>query len=129
MYNIIDSLCKENGISIAQFCRESGVPQSTITELKHGRTMSLSHKNIVKAAEYFNVSTDYLLGNDTKKEPAQTDEPDVLDGIDLAFYGGYRELNEEDKEVLRDMVRVMRERRKKKDAAAAEGKEKDVSDI
>lgn len=40
-----------------------------------------------------------------------TSPRDILDDIDIAFYGDYKELDERDKETLRDMVRVMRERR------------------
>ncbi len=36
---------------------------------------------------------------------------DILDRVDVAFYGEYKELDEEDKETVRDMVRLMRERR------------------
>ena len=39
---------------------------------------------------------------------------DVLDDVDIAFYGDYKKLSEDDKAVLRDMVKVMRERRAKK---------------
>ena len=34
-----------------------------------------------------------------------------LDQIDVAFYGDFKELSEEEKETVRDMVRIMRQRR------------------
>jgi transcriptional regulator with XRE-family HTH domain len=49
-----------------------------------------------------------------KKAPTISGERDILDEIDIAFYGEYKELTEDDKETVRDMVRVMRERRAKK---------------
>ena len=36
---------------------------------------------------------------------------DVLDDVDIAFYGEYKELTEEDRATIRDMVSVMRKRR------------------
>ena len=39
---------------------------------------------------------------------------DILDEVDIGFYGDYKTLTEEDKETLRDMARIMRERRTKK---------------
>lgn len=39
--------------------------------------------------------------------------PAPLDDVDIAFYGSYKELSEDDKETIRRMVEVMRERRKK----------------
>lgn len=51
-----------------------------------------------------------LLGLTKKSVPSETD---ILDDVDFAFYGEYKELTENEKETLRDMARVMRERRKK----------------
>ena len=58
MYEVVEYLCRKNRISIAQMCREIGMRQSIITDLKHGRTKSLSHTNMVKIANYFQISTD-----------------------------------------------------------------------
>lgn len=49
-----------------------------------------------------------------EKVPTGSGERDILDEIDIAFYGEYKELTEDDKETVRDMVRVMRERRAKR---------------
>jgi len=38
----------------------------------------------------------------------------VLDQVDVAFYGEYKELSDEEKETVRDMVRLMRQRRAQK---------------
>ena len=43
-----------------------------------------------------------------------TSKHDPLDDVDIAFYGDYKELSEDDNAVLRDMVAVMRARRAKK---------------
>lgn len=44
-----------------------------------------------------------------------TSPRDILDDVDIAFYGDYKELDERDKETLRDMVRIMRERRARRE--------------
>lgn len=49
-----------------------------------------------------------------RPEYAASSKRDVLDDVDIAFYGDYKELDEDDKETVRDMVRIMRERRAKK---------------
>ena len=36
---------------------------------------------------------------------------DILEQVDVAFYGDFKELDEAQKEAVRDMVRLMRERR------------------
>lgn len=48
VYDVILNLCKEKGITIAQLTREAGVSKSTLSELKMGRSSSLSQKNVVK---------------------------------------------------------------------------------
>lgn len=66
MYSIIQALCEKKGITITEMCREAGVPRRSMGNLATGSTQQLSAKNIQKVAEYFNVSTDYLLGKEKK---------------------------------------------------------------
>lgn len=63
MYEKIQELCDDKGIKVATLCRETGVPKSTISELKQGRTKTLSTQNLSKIAQYFNVSLDYFNDN------------------------------------------------------------------
>ena len=50
--------------------------------------------------------------SDKEKAPTDSGErKDVLDEVDIAFYGEYKELTEEDRATIRDMVSVMRKRR------------------
>lgn len=58
MFEVVDYLCKREHISIAQMCREIGMRPSIITDLKHGRTKNLSHENMLKIANHFQVSMD-----------------------------------------------------------------------
>lgn len=60
MYEKIQYLCQENGIKPAQLCKEANIPKSTLSELKQGRTKSLSTQTLSKIANYFQVSLDYF---------------------------------------------------------------------
>lgn len=62
MYAIIENLCNERNISIAQMCRDTGLRQSIFSDMKHGRTKNLSAKNISILANYFGVSMDVFTG-------------------------------------------------------------------
>lgn len=62
MYERIEQLCRKNEISISALCRQLSLPRTTLSELKAGRTKSLSAKYCVAIAEYFGVSADYILG-------------------------------------------------------------------
>ena len=70
MYNRIESLCKEHGINITRMCKEASVTRALLTELKMGRTETLNAKTLSKIAAYFNVSVDYLIGNEQKEKAA-----------------------------------------------------------
>lgn len=58
MYSVVESLCERQSISIAQMCRDIGIRQGLISDLKHGRSKSLSAENMLRIANYFQVSTD-----------------------------------------------------------------------
>ena len=61
----IGFLCSKNNISINQMLKNCALNKSLIDNLKKGSLPSVD--KISKIAEYFNVSTDYLLGNEQKE--------------------------------------------------------------
>lgn len=130
MYKIIEGLCRRNGISIAVLCRGSGVPPSTITELKHGRTKNLSHNNMLKISEYFDISTDVFsegtynetvmgavdfdcyFGNE-KKAPTERQEPSKED-MKIALFGGDGDVTDEMWEEALFAAQLIKDRHKRK---------------
>lgn len=61
-------LCKEQGKSANGVAKEIGLPSSTITNWKHGKTPRA--ETLGKIAAYFDVSVDYLQGyTDVKEKP------------------------------------------------------------
>ncbi len=114
MYKRIDKLLSEHGISGAKMSADLGMSRSFMTELRKGRAKSIKIETAQKIADYFGVSVGYLLGTEDEKTPTGNGGRDILDEVDIAFYNGFKDLDEAEKEVLRDMVRVMRERRSKK---------------
>lgn len=74
MYEKIKSLCESKGITITAMCREVGISSNTMTELKSGRTRTLSVKSAMKIANYFNVSVSFLM--DDNDETPINDKPD-----------------------------------------------------
>ena len=77
-YEIFASLIEKRGITPYRVYKDTGVPQSSLSEWKRGNSMPKIDK-IKKLAEYFNVSVDYLLGNEQQETPALTkkDERDI----------------------------------------------------
>ena len=102
LYETIQSLCQRDGIRPGRLCDQLGLSRGLMTDLKMGRKKSLSAETAQKIAGYFGVSVAYLLGQE---------EHDLLDEVDVAFYGEFKELTEEQKEAVRSMVRLMRQSR------------------
>lgn len=114
LYESILFLCKNNGIRPGRLCDELGLSRGLMTDLKMGRKKGVNAETAQKIASYFGVSVGYLLGQEgsgSVQSSSPTGKQDVLDEVDVAFYGDFKELDDEQKEAVRDMVRLMRERR------------------
>ena len=103
LYETIDKLCQERGIRPGRLCADLGISRGLMTDLKMGRKKGVNAETARKIADYLGVSVGHLLG--------QNEPRDVLDEVDVAFYGDFKELNEQEKDAVRDMVRIMRMRR------------------
>lgn len=102
LYETIQILCKEKGIRPGRMCDELGISRGLMTDLKMGRKKSVSAQTAQRIASYLGVTVARLLGQESG---------DVLDEVDVAFYGEFKELTEEQRQTVRDMVRLMRARR------------------
>lgn len=84
-------LAKESNISVAHALRESEAGKDFVANIKKGQKPS--YDKVLKIANYFNVSVDYLLGNTDKKEKAESQErPDVKRLVEL-----YAQLDDKEK--------------------------------
>lgn len=110
-YDIFLDLCKRKGVSCHKAALDIGLSNATPTTWKK-RGLTPKGDTLAKIADYFDVSVEYLLGTGPEQRPIS--KADILNEIDVAFYGDYQQLDEEDRETLRAMARIMRERREKK---------------
>ena len=107
LYESIVALCERSGIRPGRLCDELGISRGLMTDLKMGRKKSVNAETAQKIASFFGVSVGYLLGQEDDTANTAVN----LEQIDVAFYGEFKELSEEDEETVRDMVRIMRQRR------------------
>ena len=113
-YDKFVKICKMRGVSPSRAAIEAGLSKSTVTKWKTTPDAEPTGAAIKKLTEYFGISVAELMG-ETENAPTKTGEHTVdLSEVDYAFYGGYQDLTDDDKETIREMVRVMRERRKNK---------------
>ena len=100
LYDRIKTLCEERNIKIFTMCQATGIRSGIISDLKAGRSKSLSAPTLAKIANYFDVSVDYLLGNtDIKKEPAAVSGDKLIPGYD--------DLSEDNKAKAREYIALL----------------------
>lgn len=128
MFDIVDFLCKRDHISVARMCREINMQPSIITDLKHKRTKSLSHANMLKIANFFHVSTDifneeniaetFHEKSDIKKEMLTTEDGSeqlVVDNQTLEFVKEFRSLSPDAQKQLLQLSKLLRGNYSKED--------------
>ncbi|OTO24946.1 hypothetical protein A5877_000453 [Enterococcus sp. 3C7_DIV0644] len=100
----IKKLCKKRGITVSELENRVGFGKNSIYKWK---TQSPKADTLQKVADYFNVSTDYLLGRTDNPDPDNTklntdDLEDVLDN--MKSFGGV-EMTDRDKETIRAFLK------------------------
>ena len=107
MFNSVEyvrRLCRERGIPVSQLERECGFSNGYLNPRKMEK---LPYDRACTIAAYLGIMPEQVLTG------AAPERGDVLEEVDIAFYGDFCALDEEQKHAVRDMVRVMRERRAK----------------
>ena len=112
-FDRIKELAKKQGLSINSLEEKLGYSRNTIYNLKNSKP---STERISEIADYFNVSTDYLLG--------RTDNPVIAgdtvtkteidlkkDAAESFFYDGH-ELNDEDLDLISSLLEARMRKRK-----------------
>ena len=118
MYDVFMQLCQRKGVTVYQVCRATGIPSSTMSDWKSGRSVPKLEK-MMMIADYFGVSLDYLVtGKETEHEPYYRD-PESREIADFLFqnpqyktlFSAVRDVPEEDLKMVQDLL----ERLKPKD--------------
>lgn len=108
----IKELCKKQGISLNQLEDKLGFSQNYIYSMKKGNPKV---ENLQKIADYFNVSTDYLLGRTDNPRIASDESLSEIDlkkdAAESFFYDGH-ELNEEDLDLITSILETRIKNRK-----------------
>lgn len=108
-FDLIEALCKANHTNITAMCRDLNISRSTLTELKQGRSQSLSAATTNKIARHFNVSVSYLLGESEEKNAARAVTDDE---IKFALFGGADDITDEMFNEVKAYAQFVRERKK-----------------
>ena len=97
-YDIVNELCKERKTTITKMSEEIGLSNAAATSWKKGAVPKSS--TLEKISVYFGVSTDYLLGKDDIKKPADQ----MADGLRGT---GYDDLTPANRKVIDALIETL----------------------
>ena len=97
--NRIKQLRNEKNIYQDTLAKLLGIEVAGVSKIETGR-VPLKDEYIIKLADFFDVSTDYLLGKTDIRKPKNID----LNDLDIAFASGIKGLNKENQEIAKNII-------------------------
>lgn len=100
----IQRLRKKFKMTQADLANKLGLEQAAVSKYETNR-VPLTQESLLKLAQIFSVSTDYILGNNdknTKKEEKHQ----------IAFFNGIESLSEKDKELVQNLIDSLKNKNK-----------------
>jgi transcriptional regulator with XRE-family HTH domain len=91
-FNRLKALCDERGVSPYKACTDIGLNRSAVAKWKNGGLPNGTTAS--RLADYFGVTTDYLLGQAEEKAPAEVQRAVSDEDIKFALFGGDGEITD-----------------------------------
>ena len=116
----IADLRNMSGLTQKELCDKADIPYSTLSRIERGEITNVSNDILIKLSNFFNVSTDYLLGTsddpapagEQKKEPA-SEIVDLGDEQLMKAMRGMAELTPERQAVVFALIEALLSERDK----------------
>lgn len=100
----IRDLRKQKKMSQSELAKIIGVTQTTITAWETGKAEP-SSSAVANLADYFNVTTDYLLGRPEEKKDDGIDHTALEKAIDEARSFDGKPMSDHDREIVRNILK------------------------
>ncbi|WP_394204670.1 helix-turn-helix domain-containing protein [Lactococcus chungangensis] len=97
----IKKLSDERKISLKDLANKLGFGENYFYNMKNAKS-SPSSEVLLKVADYFHVSVDYLLGREEQTAPQFS--PELLDAIDNAEGFSGKPIDDHDKEIVKSLL-------------------------
>lgn len=105
----VRNLRKQKRISQTELAKILHVSQQTITAWETGKAEP-SSSAVSNLADYFNVTTDYLLGRPEKQTESR--QQTISEAIDTAMANDGKELDQHDKDVIKSIIEAYLDNKK-----------------
>ena len=107
-FNRFKALCDEKGISVYRACTDIGLNRSAVAKWKSGGKPNGTTAALL--ADYFGVTTDYLLEQTEQRAPTES-RPAVSDeDIKFALFGGSGEITDAMYEEVKQFAAFLKQR-------------------
>lgn len=107
-FNRFKQLCDQKNISVYRACTDIGLNRSAVAKWKNGGKPNGS--TAAKLAEYFGVTTDYLLGQSQEPSPASAPRAVSDEEIKFALFGGDGEITDAMYDEVKQFAAFVRQR-------------------
>lgn len=108
---VLNELMESRNLSSYRLAKESGIPEGMVGFWRRGERIP-SAENLIKLADYFNVSLDYLVGRSDDRGTVQPQAEDDDDDFAYAALDG-GELSETQIKSIKELIKAEIEREKK----------------
>lgn len=112
-FNRFKALCDERNISVYRACTDIGLNRSAVAKWKAGGRPNGT--TAAKLAEYFGVTTDYLLEQADVPQPIEPKRPVSDEDIKFALFGGGGEITDAMFDEVKRFAAFIRQREESKE--------------
>lgn len=103
-----ETLCKNRGITVSKAADDMGINRASVTQWKNSPDIVPSGAILLKVANFFGVSSDYLLGiSDTAFKTAFPKNQNIIKITGRDGSRSERTLTDDQLDIIRKMIAVM----------------------
>jgi transcriptional regulator with XRE-family HTH domain len=100
----LEELCKAKGKSTTAVCAEIGIAKTTVSYWRNKADVIPKQDVLIRIANYFNVSVDYLLGEEDKNK--KTTDNDGLTDAEKELLKLFNAVPENQRQMVLQMIRA-----------------------
>ena len=112
-YDIYCALCEKNGLTPSGAASKIGFNRASVTVWKN-TGKAPKQELLLKIADFFGVTTDYLLTGEEKTPTPEGERPITIDDFTFAMQNEAKDLTEMDKQILLSMAKQLKDARKQR---------------
>lgn len=107
-FSRFSELAEQKGMSTSAVAVKLGIPKTTVTYWRQNAGVAPKTEQLLKIADFFGVSTDYLLGNtDIKNAPSESSPEEIAK---VALFGGSEHVSEQAWQEVENFVEYIKQK-------------------